>query len=175
MLSGIQSYIVTAEIIIKGNKLVDNYIVKQYFKYPDRYRLEVLGPEDKKGKTTIYDGEKLMIHHPMINQIFETDSFKEVEDAVMFPGYFAGKLFTGEDAEYSMKKDGSDEYVAIKVRTPGGNNYRRDQILYVDSETEIPVKMEVYDSAGNIVVTIYYKDFSYNCDIDDKLFTKEGL
>lgn len=174
MLSGIDTYTTTAEIIVRGNKMVESYIVKQYFKYPDKYRLVVLGPEDKKGKTTVYDGSKLWIYHPQINQVFTMENVKELDETGMFPGYFARNLFTGESASYSMKKEGSHDYISIKISIPGGNSYRRYQILYIDSKSVKPVKMELLDSAGNITVTVYYEDFLYNVKIDDKIFTKDN-
>lgn len=170
MLAGINTYSVTAEIIVKGNRLVENYVVTQYYKYPGKYRLEVLSPEDKKGKTTIYDGNKLWIRHPLIGQSFELNDLKEVEEASLFPGYFAGKLFTGEDAEYDTVNMDGNRYVSIKTLLPGGNSYRKYQVLYVDSKTIKPVKLEVYDSSNNVEVTVYYRDFLYNVKLDDSLF-----
>lgn len=175
MLSGIETYTVTAEIVVKGNRTVENYIVKQYFKYPDRYRLEVLSPSDKKGKTTIYDGEKLWIYHPLINQMFVLDNLKEVEEAGMFPGYFAGSLFTGEEASYNIVRGEVGNYITIRTIIPGGNNYKKHQILYIDRESLKPVRMEVYDSADNIVVTVFYRDFLYNVKIDESIFEGSSL
>lgn len=175
MLSGLENYTVTAEIIVRGNKLVGNYVVKQYFKYPDKYRLEVVSPEDKKGKVTLYDGERIWIHNPVINQTYVMENFKEVEECSMFPGHFAKNLFSGEKAEYSIKKDKDGEFVAIRVEIPGVNSYRKYQILYFDKKQIVPVKMEILDSAGNVVVTVFYKDFTYNGEIEDRLFKKVTL
>lgn len=174
MLAGINTYSVTAEIIVQGNRMVENYVVTQYFKYPDKYRLEVLSPADKKGKTTIYDGNKLWIHHPLINQSFELDDLKEVEETNMFPGYFASKLFTGEDASYNTVNIEGKRYISIKTSLPAGNSYRKYQVLYVDSDSCKPVKLEVYDSSDNAAVTVYYKDFLYNVKLDDNLFIGES-
>jgi len=172
MLSELHTYTATAEIIVRGNKLVGSYVVKQYFKYPDRYRLEVLSPEDKKGKTTLYDGSKIWIYHPGINQTYTMEDFKEVEETGMFPGYFARNLFSSEEAQYEVKKEGSLELIVIRVEVPGGNNYRKSQVLYIDREKNIPVKMEILDSSGNIAVTVHYREFIYNHKIDEVLFEK---
>lgn len=175
MLAGIDTYTVTAEITVQGNKMLENYIVKQYFKYPDKYRLEAVSPEDKKGKVTVYDGSKLWIYHPQINQMFVLDNLKEVEETAMFPGHFAGSLFTGEEVSYSIVREEDSDLIAVKIITPGGNNYRREQILFIDSKSLKPVRMETYDSSGNMVVKIHYRDFLYNVKIDDKLLTGESL
>jgi len=170
MLSGIETYTAVAEIIVNGNKAVENYVVKQYFKYPDKYRLEVISPDDKKGKVTLYDGEKIWIHHPQINQTYTMETFREVEETSMFPGYFAKNLLTGEEAEYKIYSENGSEFITIKVEVPGGNSYRKHQILYIDRKKVVPVKMEIMDSKGAVTVTIHYKDFIYNGDIDEKLF-----
>lgn len=175
MLAGIDTYSVTAEIIVQGNRMAENYIVTQYFKYPGKYRLEVVSPDDKKGKTTVYDGNKLWIYHPLINQSFVLDDLKEVEETSIFPGYFAGNLFTGEDAEYSIANNEGRECIVIRTMLPGGNNYRKKQVLFIDRKDIKPVKMEVYDSSDNVVVTIHYRDFLYNIKLDDSLFDGESL
>ncbi|KPU43405.1 outer-membrane lipoprotein carrier protein [Oxobacter pfennigii] len=172
MLSGLESYTTTAEIIIRGNKLVGSYIVKQHFKYPDRYRLETVSPDDKRGKITIYDGYGIWIYNPQINQTYTMENFKEVEESGMFPGYFAKNLFSGEEAVYDIMRDGEAEYITIKVLIPGTNPYRKHQILYIDKEKMIPVKMEVLDSSGNTTITVYYRDFKYNEELDEDIFKR---
>lgn len=175
MLAGIDTYSVTAEIIVQGNKMAENYVVRQYFKYPDKYRLEVVSPDDKKGKTTVYDGNCLWIYHPLINQMFVLDNLKEVEETGMFPGYFAGSLFTGEEASYSIVSEDGGDYIAIKTVMQGGNNYRKHQVLYMDRKSYKPIRMEIYDSSETKVVTVYYKDFLYNVMLDDNLFRGDNL
>lgn len=175
MLAGLETYTVTAEIIVKGNKLTESYFVKQYFKYPDRYRLEVLNQGPREGTVTIYDGQKIIIYQPIIKQLYIMENFKETEAGSMFPGYFAKSLFSSEEADYQIKKLDSGEYIAIKTEIPGGNSYRKYQILYLDIKSTMPVMMEVCDSQGNTAVTVHYKDFVYNAKIDDKLFTRESI
>jgi outer membrane lipoprotein-sorting protein len=75
MLVNLQTYTATAEIIVRDNKLIENYVVKQYFKYPDRYRLVVLSPDDIRGKTTIYDGDRVYIYQPRIKQLYIMENF----------------------------------------------------------------------------------------------------
>lgn len=175
MLSGMNSYTVTAEIIVNGNRAAESYNVKQYFKYPDKYRLEVLNPADKRGKITAYDGNKLWIYQPGIRQFYVIENYKEPEESTMFPGYFAKKLFCGENAEYSIKRIENRDYIAVKVDMPGGNNYRKCQVMYFNRDSAVPVKMEILDSKGNTSVTVYYREFSYNEKVDDKLFLIENL
>jgi outer membrane lipoprotein-sorting protein len=170
MLAGLETYTATAEIIVRGNKLIGTYKIRQYFKYPDKYRLEVIEPTDKTGKVTLYDGERIWIHHPQINQTFTMEGYKEVEESSMFPGYFARKLLTGETASYDLKRIGPEEYVVIKVDIPGGNNYRKTQVLYIDKSSMLPARMEILNSDGEAAVTVYYRDFIPNPRLDDNLF-----
>lgn len=103
------------------------------------------------------------------------ENFKETEESSMFPGYFAKSLFSSEEADYQIKKIGSNEYITIKTEIPGGNSYRKYQILYLDIKSAMPVMMEVIDSNGNTSVMVHYRDFVYNAKIDDKLFTRDSL
>lgn len=170
MLAGMDTYTTTAEIIVRGGKNIESYVLKQYFKYPDKYRIEVVSPPDKQGKTTVYDGVRLKIYQPRINQLYVMENYKEVEEGNMFPGQFARNLFCGEHVVYEDKKNDDGEYISVKVAIPGGNRYRKWQVLYFDRESIKPVKMEVLDSKENVAVTIYYRDFLYNVGIDDKIF-----
>lgn len=170
MLLKMDTYITKAEIIVNGNKMVESYMVKQYFKYPDKYRIEVLSPPDKQGKITVYDGESLKIYQPQIKQLYVMEDYKEVEEGSMFPGHFAKDLFTSEHAVYDIKNENGNDFISIKVPIPGGNRYRRWEILYFDRQTIKPVKMEVLDDQGKTAVTIYYKEFLYNPGLDDDVF-----
>lgn len=173
MLSGLDTYFCTAEIAVQGNKVVENYVVKQYFMYPDKYRLEVLSPEDKKGKLTIYDGSSLYISHPQIKQEFTLGDIKGLEDSGMFPGCFARNLLISESADYSIKKIGNQKYVVIRAEIPDGNAYRKSQILYFDAESSMPCRMEILDSNDNVAVMVTYKDFNYNIKLDEFIFRKQ--
>ncbi|HBM79440.1 MAG: outer-membrane lipoprotein carrier protein LolA [Clostridiales bacterium] len=175
MIADMNTYSVNAEIIVKGNRTTENYNVKQYFKYPDRYRIEVLSPAERKGKVTAYDGQYLWIYEPWIKQMHVIEKYKETEESGMFPGYFAGNLFTSEQADYEYKKFANIDCIAIKVKVPGGNAYRKWQILYISRKDMIPLKMEILDSKGNIAVTVYYKNFVYNDKIDDNIFSRDSV
>lgn len=174
MIANLNSYTTVAEIVVKGNKLIESYVVKQYFVYPNKYRLEVISPDERKGKITIYDGERLFINHPLIKQTTILN-IKEVEDMGMFLGNFAKNLFSGEDVNLEIKKDESFEYVVIKACIVGGNKYRKNQTLYIDRKDNIPVKMEITDENDDVVVTVYYKDFEYNVDIENTMFKIEDI
>lgn len=175
MIANLNSYTTVAEIVVKGNKLIESYVVKQYFMYPNKYRLEAISPDERKGKITIYDGEKLFIYHPLIKQTTILNNIQEVEDMGVFLGNFAKNLFSGEDLNIEIKKDESFEYVVIKTCIISGNKYRRNQILYIDRKANIPVKMEITDENDEVVVTVYYKEFEYNPDIEDNIFKIENV
>ena len=55
------------------------------------------------------------------------------------------------------------------------NRYRKNQTLYIDRKANIPVKMEITDENDDVVVTVYYKDFEYNVDIEDTMFKIEDI
>jgi len=175
MLSEMESYTVTAEITLKGDALVGNYIVKQYFRYPDRYRLEALDQDGKVDKITLYDGNKITIYQPLIDQTYIMENFTEVEETGMFPGYFSRNLFTVEEVQYGEAEVDGIECISIKVPIPGNNTYRKSQILYLDKKEMIPIKMEVLNSKGEASVTVRYKEFIYNPLLSDEHFTNVRL
>lgn len=169
-LSTIESYQCTARIQVIDQEREVEYVFKQSFKAPNKYRLEVLAPEGLKGNLTVYNGKTGWLQHPSINQTFKIDGFEQSQEQFMFIGYFLENYITSKESEFQLESLESRDCIVMETTIPGGNHYFDYQRLWVDKKHKVPVKLYIYDEKDNIRFRVYYEDFIYNPELEDNLF-----
>ncbi|KGG80523.1 hypothetical protein Y919_05660 [Caloranaerobacter azorensis H53214] len=170
-----ESYSCFAKIIINGGKELKEYKVKQIFKRPNKYIIQIIEPEESKGITTVYNGEQAWIYHPQIDQSILIRDYKDSPDENMFVGYFLRNLITTEMVKLESERIEDNDYLIITTMIPGNNKYRMYQKLWVDKKTYLPYKLYILDKDEKIAVEIYYSKFLYNIDIKDEKFEVYAL
>jgi len=164
-----KTYKAKAEIIVYGTKENAKYLVNQYYKADDKFRIETIEPEFLKGKIMVYNGKRCAIYHPLIDQTIEING-DEDDNRFTNLGIIQKGVLAGEKAEYNaIKRDGM-EYIQVKCIISDGNKYRKYAILYLEKEGYIPKILEILDEKEKVVVLIKYSSFDYNCSVDDSLF-----
>ncbi|MCC5909076.1 MAG: outer membrane lipoprotein carrier protein LolA [Clostridiaceae bacterium] len=166
-----ESYQCTATIQMQhddGEEI--EYVFQQQFKNPNKYRLEALSPEGFKGNLTVYNGRTAWLYNSSINQTFKIDDFHRSPEQLMFIGYFLRNYTSTKEANLRFEKTNDDEFIVMETEIPGGNFYFDHQKLWFDKKDRTPVKLYIYDEKGNTHFRVYYKDFIYNPDLDDRLF-----
>lgn len=164
-----KTYKAKAEIIVYGTKEDAKYLVNQYYKADDKFRIETIEPEFLKGKIMVYNGKRCAIYHPLIDQTIEING-DEDDNRFTNLGIIQKGVLAGEKAEYNaIKRDGM-EYIQVKCIISDGNKYRKYAILYLEKEGYIPKILEILDEKEKVVVLIKYSSFDYNCSVDDSLF-----
>lgn len=164
-----KTYKANAEIIVYGTKENAKYLVNQYYKADDKFRIETIEPEFLKGKIMVYNGKRCAIYHPLIDQTIEING-DEDDNRFTNLGIIQKGVLAGEKAEYNaIKRDGM-EYIQVKCIISDGNKYRKYAILYLEKEGYIPKILEILDEKEKVVVLIKYSSFDYNCSVDDSLF-----
>lgn len=169
-LNKIDSYYCEVEIISKGNKNPQEYVMKQWFQKPDKYKLEVLKPDDIKGKITISDGTKAWIYHPAIEQTWIMQNFVNSEEQNMFLGYFIKNCLESEAVEMSNKKIDGEQFLIVTTDIPGNHAYFNKEVLYYNVKTRKPHLLQVYDVKDQLRIEIKYKNFEYNPKLGVELF-----
>ncbi len=155
----LDSYSCIATINVCGNKSIKEYEASHYFKSPSYYKLETLNPSNIKGKTTIYDDDKIIIKNPKYNDELKFTN-RGIENRYLFVGDFLKNIFENEDL-----KIGSDKYFLIlETNIPGSSFYFNKQKIYVDKKTLKPNKLEIMDVNLKKRFVVNYKEFKYNGD-----------
>lgn len=171
MLNKIESYQCDVEITSIGNKGQQKYMMRQWFKKPDKYRLEVMYPDNLKGKITIFDGKKAWMYHPAIEQTWIMDGFFNSQEQNLFLGYFIENYVNSETAQIQRKKIDNAEYLVIVTEIPGNHAYFSKEWLWMDIETKKPILLQIFDRQDDLRIEVKYTEFEYNPEIEDDLFT----
>ncbi len=166
----LDSYQCVANIKISNKELLSSYKAKHIYKKPDKYYIEMLGPEESSGCTTIYNGNQAWLYHPQINQSFFIKNFNDSIEESMFLGYFLKISLTGEYNEISSETINGQDYLAVTVEIPGNNTFRQSEKIWINKNGLIPYKLVIYDHKGNCTVEVTYADFKYNEKIADEKF-----
>lgn len=153
-ISKIESYRCIAEIETIGNKSPKDYVVIHDYKKPDYYKLEVVSPSHLEGKTMEYQGDKIIIKNPDIKDEVELPNTGK-NNQYLFIGDFIKNYLQNE--EMSIKLSGDN--LILETQIPGDNKYIKKQVLYVNTKTKNPVKMEILDNEEKIRFNINYKEF----------------
>lgn len=170
-----ESYACEVEITVIGNRRPETYRMRQWFKKPNMYRLELLEPENLKGKTTIFDGKRAYIIHPQIGQVWRMEDFQNSEEQKMFLGYFIQNYLSSQNVEIHRRKEKNEEYLVIDIDIPGNHVYFSKERLWVHTKTLAPYLLQVFDAKDQMRIIVKYLDFQYNPSLEDDFFTAKNL
>lgn len=167
---GIETYICTADITVYGNKKPQKYTVKQWFKAPDKCRIEIQSPESLRGKKTIYNGKRAWVSHPKIGQEWLMEKFSSSMEKKMFLGHFINNFLNTENATISRKIINDEDYIVMETEIPGNHPYFNKEKLLFDTKQYYPYRLQVFDIEDDVRIDVKFLSFSYNESIDDKIF-----
>ena len=173
---GIEEFILTlntyrseVEIEIYGNKGTSKYRQLQFYKFPDKVRIETLEPEFLKGKIMILNNGKLEIFHPLINQRFEGDL--QTEQTFIHLGIIQNSFIKDKDYKTShCVVDGLDA-IKLRIKIEGDNIYKHEAVVYFTKKDIRPLYFEIYDNSGTLRYRAKFINFECNKDIKDDVFT----
>ncbi|SCY49377.1 LolA family protein [Alkaliphilus peptidifermentans] len=168
-LNEMESYKCTVRISVSGNEGVREYVLEQMFKYPDRYRLEVIEPAENKGNATIYNGKTAWVISPSLNQIWKMNSFERSNEQLLFIGYFMKNMLNNESTTITSEAL-EEDFIVIKTDLPTGNFYFHSQKLWISSKELVPTQLQILDEKENIRFRVHFEDFQYNPKLEDELF-----
>ncbi|MDD4707923.1 MAG: hypothetical protein WCS98_06350 [Bacillota bacterium] len=174
-LTGLETYSCIAQIYVKGNKEPGQFKTKQWFCMPDKYRLEVLEPQAMQGKTTVYDGSRLWVYYPYIDQVLLLEDIQSSEDENLFLGFFLRDMLETERIHYRFEEWNGVAVMVIELPVPGGSKYRSTQILIVDRKGLRPLVLEMYDINGAVNARMEFSDFQFNPELDSDFFNSDKI
>ncbi len=152
----IESYRCIAEIEAVGNKSTQEYKMIHEYEKPDYYKVETISPEHLKGKTMEYKDDKIIIKNPDADDEVQLSNMGK-NSQYLFVGDFIKNYTQNEAIEIKLLNDN----LILETQIPGDNKYLKKQVLYVNTKTKNPVKMEILDDEGKIKFNVNYKEFEY--------------
>lgn len=163
----LEAYTCNVTMRVANNKSIMEYKLKHFYKSPDKYRIEVLAPEELKGQVTVYNGSRSYIYHPVIDQYLITENFSGSVEYNAFIGSFMNQVRKTEEIKVSSEKDGERELIVVEFEVPEPNNYMQHERLWLDAENIVPVKAVIFGNDGKAAVEVYYDNFVYNPGLKD--------
>lgn len=153
------SYISESVITINSNKNTNKYVLKQEYTNLNISMQEVLEPENIKGMKIINDGTNLSIENTKLdlNTIYENYEYLNNNslDLMTF-------IKDYKESGYSNYEEKNDTII-MKVEVKNSDNkYTRNKTLHIDSNTGLPVKLEIKDINNNVTVYILYNNIVLN-------------
>ncbi|WP_054644860.1 LolA family protein [Thermoanaerobacter thermocopriae] len=168
-LNKLESYTATANVELYNNKIESKYTVMQFYK-KGKLRLEVLDESGNIDKIIVYDGKRSYVYFARVNQVFVAENTQEIPLYSMITSFIKNYNSGGE-----IEKGEIDKFYLITVPILDKNVFMYKEQMAFSKKNLIPEELTIFDINNNIFSRITYKDFKYNPEIDDKLFTKDSV
>lgn len=154
----ITSYEAEVEVTVQSNKTTNTYKLKQKYSKEGTFKQEVLEPENIAGTTIIQDEESLKVENTKLNlqKIYENYSY--IANNNLCLEYFIKDFLESQDAS-TREENGS---LILETTVKNESKYISKKVLYVDTKTGKPTKMEIKDHTQNTIVYILYNEININ-------------
>ncbi|MDD3839128.1 MAG: outer-membrane lipoprotein carrier protein LolA [Clostridia bacterium] len=169
-INDVENYYCEVDVIYRRKVSVDRYKMKQWYYFPDKYRIEIIQPEVLKGKLTICDGNRILIYHPYIDEEYLIDYQRGHENERLFLGNFAQHFMDTEQVDMELTESNQSEYMVLRCTIPGQDKNFSSQRLWFDLQKDVPSKLEIIDNEDQPSITIIYNQIQVNIEMNDELF-----
>lgn len=138
------------------------YKMKEKFLRDGDVSLEILEPNQSKGITIEYKGDKIFLNHASIKQSISLKMVKSFDKGILLSSFYED--LDNINSLEEKKIDGKD-YFVIEHLPKKTNKYNSKKNIYLDKKELNPYMMEVKDADDNIRMIIKYDEFKYIKDI----------
>lgn len=170
LLMKLKSYRCDVVLAVNNNKSTNVYKAKQMYKYPDKYRIEIVDPSELKGQITIYNNDKAYIYHPQINTHLVTQNFNNTVQYSSFVGAFIEAFKDNGGASFTMESFQDKQCYVLELPIEDGGPYRVRERIWIDAANIVPVKAEILDKNNQMSAQVLYENFEVNPKLEDELF-----
>lgn len=167
--NAMESFRAAAEITVKNERTENTYFVRQAYAAPDRFSMTVEEPAELAGSGYVFGNGEVVLKSGFGHNETLTGFSPSSRSAVFLVDFFE-EYYRSEDAYVeTLGKSNPDETVMSCMPSDGDKN-RFSQSLWIDNKTFLPIRLETYDSNGNMTVRVKFVEFERNCDIEDSDF-----
>ncbi len=168
--SDIKSYTAVIDVTVYSNVKEGKYTLKQYYKAPGSYRVDVLRPENMTGSGCMFYEDGLYLYSNGNGE--KLDGYIPSDKNYMFLVDFFENYYKGEETAAAVTKDISGEQTVLTSMAAGENEYRFCQKLWIDNKTCLPAKLETFDINNKPVISVVFTEFELNPKINDDVFKR---
>lgn len=145
------------------------------YKKPKKLYLKFYPPRDE---INIVDGKYVWVYHPKEKQVekYEMEKGRQSSQGVSFFEFGYGESVEAAKRNYTItlldaKEEGGKRYYVLGLLPKDKKAQYSDIRLWVEEGIWLPAKIELYESAGEVVNVIELKDIKLNKGMSDKQFT----
>ena len=147
-------------------------------KIPDKTKVVTIEAEQGEGMVVVSNGKTMWTYNPDQNSVMvmELDSMNSFDASQM--DYSSLILDILDENEFTF--DGMDTVagrssyaISIKPNDDTTSGLVVDMKTWIDKDTWMPLKFEMYDDEGNLMIVTEYRDFEVNTGIPDSEFEFE--
>lgn len=170
LLMKLKTYRCDVVFAVANNKSTNVYKERHMYKFPDKYRIEIVEPSELSGQTTIYNGGKAVIYHPQLKTYLVTQNYNNTLEFSSFIGSFIESFKNNGGARFKLESFQDKQCYVLEIPVKGENPYRALEKIWIDAESIIPVKAEILDKDNKISAQVLYENFEENPKLEESLF-----
>lgn len=167
--SGMYSYKAEVAVTSYSNNSENKYTLTQFYKAPDKQRIEYVSEKGTKDITLI-DGEKGKIISDFSAAPYELTELDVKEKDYLMLNTFFDIYYSSEETAVKTSGGKKDGKITLSAETGSSNPYKKSVELTVNSQTLNPIKMTVKNSKGKPTLCVEYISFQLNPQLNDELF-----
>lgn len=154
---------------IMGNTL--DLKAKIINKMPGKSRIEYIEPAELAGQVTVSDGNTIWSYDPRTNVVTKM-AMPENNKVSQMDYTFVKELLNKADISYKTteKFEGRNVYVINASPKNADMMMGGRYIILVDTETWMPLKIDMFDKDDKLMISIEYREIKFNTGIPDSEF-----
>lgn len=161
-----EGYECKANIRIISEEAETMYLIEETYSKTNKYKLEILKPEESKGIIILNTDDKIFVEHPSINQSISLTTVKSLNRQMLVGEFFENMPKANKISTQEINKK---EYIVLEFNLEEKNKYRDSVEVWIDKKNYIPYKLNIFDSSGTLQLEITYEDFKFTNDLKKKL------
>lgn len=170
-LNGLESYYATITYIVMDGEDQREYSFKQWVKKPASFKIQLIAPENLKGKKIMSDGKEILIENSKIEDSLRFDMESFEQQRPLFIGDFLNSFWLSEDVGKKIHIDNEgSEFVVLTCPSFGASASESIQELWLRSPRMIPAKLVTYDGDGDISSLILFEEFDSSWNEGENFF-----
>lgn len=166
----LKSYAANAEITVISNLTENTYKVRQYYRSPSSFKLEISSPDELKGSGYSFHSGKIILNSEFGKVSTMLDYIPEDRNYVFISDFFENYYKSEEAFVETINDLGSGECIVLKNVLSDSNPQRYSQSLWVSDKDFSPIKLVTYDMDNNETLVVKFSEFIADFEVDDKIF-----
>jgi len=169
-LMGMESFAAQASVTYISNNNQHTYETIMAARASGEYRIEVVGPAQVAGNTTVFDGTTITQFNPNVAGRILTTTTEAPERVEILVTQFMRNFINSNDVAISAATVDESLTTVLEASIPGDHPHMATSRLWVNNETLRPVQLIVFDGGGNERIVVVFSQFEYNVNLADEIF-----